>query len=117
MDDQRTDRAGCSVSAVEVAELLRNVVLGRQKIQLASKDIPWTAPDRASACTNVPFVVDGWIIVLVNNMMSLNHVESATAPDGRQSNSDDWPQNPQGLMSWSEISALDQKLEKDFPTT
>jgi len=106
-----------AVRADEVAEILRDVAYGRRTLHLADAAIPWTADDRAMKCTNVPFVVDGWNIVLVNNMMTLNHVDSAVSPDGREAQFENWPQNPQSLLSWNEIAILDNLLEKNFPTT
>ena len=94
------------LKAIEVAQLLRDVVEGKRTIRLADEDLPWSTEG------NIPFTADGWTIVCNNNLMALNYIDSATAPDGRHARFDDWPQNPQNLLTWTEVAALDQLLEK-----
>ncbi|MDZ4656454.1 MAG: hypothetical protein SH868_02620 [Bythopirellula sp.] len=95
------------ISAVEVAQLLRDVIEGKHSIQLADDDLPWSTEGG-----NIPFSVDGWKVVFHNSLFVMNYVDSATASDGRHADFDDWPENPQSLLTWTEIALLEQIIEE-----
>lgn len=76
-----------TLTGQEVAEQLRRAIRGEVSLLLASdQHETW---DEAFA-SNVVFDVGGWRIEIFNDCDSIDYCDSATAPDGRKGDFDDW---------------------------
>ena len=104
-----------AVSPEEVAAVLRKVVAGEIAITLADPSSTWAEVYAG----DVEFFAGGWSITFFNDCMELDYVDSATAPDGRRSEFDEWSNeetgynNPLVHLTRAERTTLEQLLDPD----
>ncbi|MBB2981804.1 DUF7693 family protein [Paraburkholderia tropica] len=102
-----------AISAEEVAEILRGAAHGR--LQLTVIGERWSDVH----CGDVEVSVAGWTIVIFNDCMDVDYVDSAVSPDGRSVEYSDWFEaagafgaDPIDLLSGTDGSALRELLER-----
>jgi len=78
--------APAAITPEEVAGVLRRVARGEIPIALVEPAHTWTD----IYAGDVAFTAGGWRIVIFNDCMELDYVDSATAPDGRHADFEDW---------------------------
>jgi hypothetical protein len=75
-----------NVKAEEVREILNKI--GRGELVPKLKDPSRTWADAFAG--DVEFLVDGWTIVIFNDCMDWDYVDSVITPDGRTGDFEDW---------------------------
>lgn len=75
-----------ALTATEVAEQLRHAIRGEAPVTLQPH---WPTWDDVYA-GNVEFVIGDWSITIFNDCDELDYVDSATAPDGRTAECNEW---------------------------
>jgi len=107
-----------AIPATELADLFRRVLRKEVGIKLADPAWSW---DRAY-CGNVEFIIhelagpaaQPWRVVIFNDCAELDYVASATAPDGRAGEFDQWYDqggDPIALLAEDEFVAFEHLLE------
>jgi len=106
--------APAAITPEEVAAVLRQVAHGEIPITLVEPAHAWTD----IYAGDVAFTAGGWRIVIFNDCMQLDYVDSATAPDGRRADFEDW--HPPGAphlacplrhLTGIELDALERHVE------
>lgn len=75
-----------ALTAAEVADQLRRAIRGEVPITLQPH---WPTWDDVYA-GNVEFVIGDWSVTIFNDCDELDYVDSATAPDGRTGECNEW---------------------------
>lgn len=96
------------VTQGEVVAIFRSVLAGESEARLEFPDA-WNY----IYAGDVDVFVDGWRIVIFNDCAELDYVDSATAPDGRTADYDDWgfDRNPIALLTPEEAGRFERILE------
>lgn len=98
------------LSGHAVAQLLRDALLGKVEVRLATSGETW----RRAYCGIVEFRIDGWLVAFFNDCDSLDYCEYAHAPDGRSGTFDLWyeaGEEPIDLLTEAEQFALANLLD------
>lgn len=101
-----------SIEAAEVAEVFRGALRGEIAVKLAGErswEDVW--------CGDVEFIFGDWRITIFNDVMELDYVDHAVAPDGRTVEYEDWfndenqGADPVDLLTLDEQRALEKLLD------
>ncbi|WP_446731562.1 DUF7693 family protein [Pseudomonas sp. OTU5201] len=98
------------LSGHEVAQLLRDALLGKVEVRLATPGMTW----RGAYCGIVEFRIEGWLVAFFNDCASLDYCEYAHAPDGRAGTFESWDEageEPIALLTDAEQFALATLLD------
>lgn len=102
-----------SIEASEVSDVFRQALRGEIGVKLIG-DRSW----KDVWCGDVEYFFGTWRIMIFNDVMSLDYVDSVVAPDGRRTEYEDWfgdadcrGADPVDLLSRAEASALENFLE------
>ncbi|MDR8394990.1 hypothetical protein NE850_01455 [Paraburkholderia sp. USG1] len=108
-----------NIEASEVAEVFRQALRGEIEVKLTG-DRSW----KDIWCGDVEYMFGSWRVTIFNDVMDLDYVDSAIAPDGRTVEYDDWfdrdtfrGADPVDLLSAAEAPALRNLLENVEPET
>ncbi len=94
-----------SIAGHEVAQLLREAIVGRLKVRLEDPAISW----RGVYCGLIYFRIAGWRLRFFNDCNSLDYCDSAESPDGQIGTFSVWLNNgeePVSLLNEAEQRAL-----------
>jgi hypothetical protein len=100
-----------TVSASEVAGLLRKIITGAVEIAHTNPRQLW----KDAFAGDIEFIAAGYRLVFFNDCAELDYVDHVIAPDGRKGTFGDWHaqgETPLGLLGKSERAALEEKLEE-----
>ena len=102
-----------SIEAIEVAELLRDVINKNISIKLCDPCFTWE-----EANGNIGVKINGYTITIFNDSGELDYIDSAISPDGREGDFDYWTEHaserkdPVDLLTEEEQSKLELKLNE-----
>lgn len=106
-----------NIEALEVANVLRQALRGEIAVRLLG-DQSW----KDMYCGNLVFMFGDWQIVIFNDCIDLDYVDSVIAPDGRTAEYEDWfdredhcGADPVDLLGATEGNALLSILESCAP--
>ncbi len=97
-----------TIPGEEIAELFRRTI--RREVKIAAVGQSW----KDVYAGNVRFRIGGYQVVIFNDCDELDYVDSATAPDGRTGDFDQWWQaqaEPVSLLTGEERMQLEYRLE------
>ncbi len=103
-----SDRKSAFIPGAEIAELFRSALRGETKIFTVGGS--WTEIYAA----NVEVRIDGYKLAIFNDCNQVDYVDSATAPDGRIADFDDWMignDEPIDLLTDEEQDRLEALME------
>jgi hypothetical protein len=103
-----SDRKSAFIPGAEIAELFRRALRGEAKIFTVGSS--WTEIYAA----NVEVRIDGYKLAIFNDCNQVDYVDSATAPDGRIADFDDWwigKDDPVDLLTDEEQDRLETLME------
>jgi probable phosphoglycerate mutase len=95
-----------SIPGSEIAELFRRAIRGEVKVEAVSSD--W------GYCGDARIVIAGYDLTIFNDCDELDYVDSATAPDGRHTEFEEWwdaADSPVDMLSDEEIAEMERLLE------
>jgi hypothetical protein len=96
------------IEGSEVAELFRQALRGEVSVRCVGDD--WNT----IYAGNCAFMFGDWSVVIFNDCLELDYVDSAAAPDGRTGDFDGWydiGREPVGLLTDAEVAAMESLLE------
>lgn len=96
------------IPAEEIAEVFRQALRSEIAVTV-DDDATW---DEAY-CGNVHFKFGDWSITVYNDCSEFDYVDSATAPDGRSVEFDDWEcdADPVALLTQEELAGIEFLVE------
>jgi hypothetical protein len=103
-----SDHPANSVSGQEILELFRKAIRGEAKIAALGQS--WNEVGAG----DVRFRIGDYEVVIFNDCAELDYADSATAPDGRKGDFDEWwkaDTEPVRLLTEQEYEALEHLLE------
>jgi hypothetical protein len=103
-----SDRKSAFIPGAEIAELFRRALRGEAKIFTVGGS--WTEIYAA----NVEVRIDGYKLAIFNDCNQVDYVDRAIAPDGRESEFDDWwfaHDEPVDLLTDEEQDRLETLME------
>jgi hypothetical protein len=105
---EQSDRKSAFIPGGEIAELFRRALRGEVKIVAVGQS--W----KDAYAGNVDLRIDGYKLVIFNDCDQVDYVDSATAPDGRIADFDDWwigKDEPVDLLTDEEQDRLETLME------
>ena len=103
-----TDRQNDKVPGEEILELFRQAIRG--EVQIVALGESWNNVYAG----DVRFRIGGYEVVIFNDCNELDYADSATSPDGRKGDFDDWwnaDTEPVRRLTEQEYTALEHLLE------
>lgn len=97
-----------TIPAEEIAEVFRQALRGEIAVSL-DDDTTWND----AYCGNVSFKFGDWSITIYNDCSEFDYVDSATAPDGRTVEFNDWHWNadPVALLTEADLAGMESLVE------
>jgi len=105
---ESSNRKSAFIPGAEIAELFRRALRGEAKIFTVG--VSWTE----IYAGNVEVRIDGYKLAIFNDGNQVDYVDSATAPDGRIGDFDDWyigNDKPVDLLTDEEQDRLETLME------